>query len=558
MPTKMPTKMPTNSKLLLTIVTAATALGGASATQVASFEMIPSNLVATSTPTVITYTFTPTVALAPTETFTITHNVQRYAANDAVTCVHVDSVVNNAGSITCVASGGLLGDPAFTGTILTCTLESTKYETAVISADGEAWAQCTSNIFANPAPGAQTTTMVTTNDVTEYADEFGDAASVTYTADVFGKCSGNAVTDTNLAKNVVDYVHGEKIANGLFEFDCGPVHLLKANPDTITATGDAVAMKTACCAPRTGKCAGNAASAGVLTQASTPAGSFQFDCGDFILKTTANTIDWVTGAGADSQIALCCDDPAGMCMSINGIDVNFCGTGKVYDAGARDLSCASDPCSKEGETYHDADVRDCCKFVNPVSGKCSGNTATATDLDEEVNSDGTFQFACGDGSKLKESSATITPADASDAAATKTECCDTLPTCTKSDNTALAAKCDCGGAGYECDEGNYCYDKTATTTVCEWQPKPAACLTDGKVTPFAKDQKMYFESCKCTDAKECTLGSVCDTKGTTNDALCKCTPSDTQWCYQSKIKDVRDTDAAVLFGCFNIGGKYII
>jgi hypothetical protein len=198
-------------------------------------------------------------------------------------------------------------------------------------------------------------------------------------------------------------------------------------------------------------------------------------------------------------------------------------------------------------------------IVGAVSGKCGGNTASATDLAEASDPAGTFQFACSTGFTLKASPEGITPADASDAAATKTECCESeLPTCTKSDNTAMTAKCDCGGAGYECDEGNYCYDKTATTTVCEWQPKPAACLTDGKVTPFAKDQKMYFESCKCTDAKECTLGSVCDTNGATDDALCKCTPSDTQWCMQSKTKEVRDTDAAVLFGCFNIGGKYII
>ena len=129
----------------------------------------------------------------------------------------------------------------------------------------------------------------------------------------------------------------------------------------------------------------------------------------------------------------------------------------------------------------------------------------------------------------------------------------------KSDNTAMTEKCNCG-VNNECDVGSYCYDYSSTA-VCASTPKPAAmptCLKDGKVTPFTKDNKAYYQQCKCTDSKSCFMGSVCDPKGTTDDALCKCTPSDTQWCMQSKNKDVRDPDTAVLFGCFNIGGKYII
>jgi hypothetical protein len=327
---------------------------------------------------------------------------------------------------------------------------------------------------------------------------------------VSSKCGGNTATAAGL-----------DIAStpaGTFQFACGTGYSLKANPDTIAAPDaatNAIDTKTTCCdqvsaasstSDVAGKCGGNAASATGLDEASTPAGAFQFACGTgYSLKATPDTI-------AASVAAT--------------------------DAGATKTTC----CDQD------------------TAGKCGGNTVTATNL-AEASSGGTetFQFACGTGFTLKASPEGITPADASDAAATKTECCDAeLPTCTKSDNTAMTAKCDCGGAGNECDAGKYCYDKTATTTVCERQPKPAACLTDGKVTPFVKDQKMYFESCQCTDAKECTLGSVCDTNGATDDALCKCTPSDTQWCMQSKTKEVRGTDTAVLFGCFKIGGKYII
>ena len=351
--------MPTKNKLLLTVATAATAFGGASATQVASFTVTPTNLVATSTPADIAYVFTPTVALAErsttgtTLTFTITHSAQRYATNGAVVCAMVGT--GTTGTITCAASGST------TGTILTCTLD-----TDAVVAAAENYVVCNSNMSPNPAAGAQTATMVTTDDADASA-----AATTTYTAVVSGQCSGNAVSATDLAKASVDAsaevsAEGVKPPNGLFEFECGAGHMLKASPETITLSGgDAGAKKAVCCDARAGKCAGNAATATDLAQPTAPPGEFHFACGEgFNLRASPETIT-LSGDGADAKKAVCC-----------------------IAAGTAEASSAS------------ADV----------VGKCSGNTATATDLAEAstTGEGATYQYACGDGKKLKTTASQIT------------------------------------------------------------------------------------------------------------------------------------------------------
>ena len=301
--------MPTKNKLLLTVATAATAFGGASATQVASFTVTPTNLVATSTPADIAYVFTPTVALAErsttgtTLTFTITHSAQRYATNGAVVCAMVGT--GTTGTITCAASGS-------TGTILTCTLDTDAVVAAAVNV-----VACAGNMSPNPAAGAQTTTMVTTDDADASA-----AATTTYTAVVSGQCSGNAVSATDLAKASVDAsaevsAEGVKPPNGLFEFACGGGFNLRASPETITLSGDgADAKKAVCCIAAgtaeassasvdvVGKCSGNTATAPDLAEASTTGegATYQYACGDGKkLKTTASQI-----TGKTTEV--CCDD----------------------------------------------------------------------------------------------------------------------------------------------------------------------------------------------------------------------------------------------------------
>ena len=339
--------MPTKNKLLLTVATAATVLGGASATQVASFTVAPGNLVATSTPPHILYGFTP-LALAETETFTITHSAQRYATNGAVVCSIAGT--GTSGTITCAASGSSVG------TILTCTLDTDAVVAAAVNV-----VACALNISPNPAAGAQTTTMVTTKDADASA-----AATTTYTAVVSGQCSGNAVSATDLAKASVDAsaqanAEGVKPPTGLYEFECGAGHMLKASSETITLSGaDANAKKAVCCDARAGKCAGNAATATDLAQATDPPGEFHFACGEgYVLRASPETIT-LSGADADAKKAVCC-----------------------IAAGTAEPSSAD------------------------VVGKCSGNTATATDLAEEAD-DETFQFSCPPEKTLKPSASQIT------------------------------------------------------------------------------------------------------------------------------------------------------
>jgi hypothetical protein len=201
----------------------------------------------------------------------------------------------------------------------------------------------------NPAAGAQTTTMVTNgNDVTE-----SDAATTTYTAVVSGQCSGNAVSATDLAKASVDAsaqanAEGVKPPTGLYEFECGAGHMLKASPETITLSGaDANAKKAVCCDANANKASGD-------------------EC-DF-----------------RGQLRYCTKRSA-------------CTTGE-WSYG----STANPSCDVAGSDYRLPDTLVCC-----LGGKCSGNAATATDLAEEAD-DETFQFACGDGKTLKPSASQIT------------------------------------------------------------------------------------------------------------------------------------------------------
>jgi len=398
----MPT---TNSQLLLAVATAATALGGASATQVYLY-VVPINSVATSTPSKISYNFSPS-ALAAADTFTITHDFQRYAADDAVACTLESTspqVSDSSGTYTCVASGS--------GTVLTCTLDTG----AVIS--GYNTVACTTNIAANPAVGTHTTTMVTTNDATA-----SDPSSVTYTAVVSGKCGGNAVTATNIATaSMIDvsYVAEEGYdavaleLDGLFEFDCGEGYQLKASPEGITATGLVAAMKVACCenASVSGKCSGNTATGEFLAQQADD-GTFQFQCGTgTTLKSSSATITMKLTSNNMDDFGLnniCCS-VSGKC---SGNTATADSLAQQADDGTFQFQCGTGTTLKSSSATITSDGTNavCCDMDTPdtpsVSGKCSGNTATADFLAQQAD-DGTFQFQCGTGTTLKSSSATIT------------------------------------------------------------------------------------------------------------------------------------------------------
>jgi hypothetical protein len=109
--------------------------------------------------------------------------------------------------------------------------------------------------------------------------------------------------------------------------------------------------------------------------------------------------------------------------------------------------------------------------VTTVSGKCSGNLATATDL-AEVAADGTFQYACGSGFTVKASTVAL---PGGDSAAKKTACCTANAVCTtiacgagyeqKSNHASLTC------AGVACDvaansnaDRTTCCDAVVTTT----------------------------------------------------------------------------------------------
>jgi translation initiation factor 1 (eIF-1/SUI1) len=108
--------------------------------------------------------------------------------------------------------------------------------------------------------------------------------------------------------------------------------------------------------------------------------------------------------------------------------------------------------------------------VTTVSGKCSGNLATATDL-AEVAADGTFQYACGSGFTVKASTVALSGGDS---AAKKTACCtehekcgaaDTCPANWGAKTSAAATHC----AGLSCARATT--DKTACCSALSCKAK---------------------------------------------------------------------------------------
>merc|ERR1712159_833604 len=126
----------------------------------------------------------------------------------------------------------------------------------------------------------------------------------------------------------------------------------------------------------------------------------------------------------------------------------------------------------------------CC--TEDVSGKCSGNTASATDLAEQAN-DG-YQFACGAGFTVKASSVSLS---GSDAAAKKAACCDanqacgaaTCPAGYTAKSSASATAC----AGSTCDfssgsDKGTCCD--AVSGKCSGNAATATDLAEASGTTF--------------------------------------------------------------------------
>ena len=194
-----------------------------------------------------------------------------------------------------------------------------------------------------------------------------DAAAKTATCcDVnVGKCGGNKDTATDLA---------EQSSSGTFQFACGAGYTLiesyerrvgftkfyKARSDTrILPSGDAAAKKAGCCEAVSGQCSNNAVTATGLAEASTPAGTFQFACGDEFLKPNYA----VPGSGdAAAQKAACCEIPKCSSQSTNH---NFCGTGKELDGTKSDTNCDAAACNS------DASRTACCKTSGATGAACS-------------------------------------------------------------------------------------------------------------------------------------------------------------------------------------------
>ena len=234
---------------------------------------------------------------------------------------------------------------------------------------------------------------------------------------IFGKCSGNQQTAADLAT--------PSVPAGTFGYACGAGFHYKAHGEGILRPGGGPANdKAACCAADVvGKCSGNTATATNLAEASTPAGTFQYACGaTHKLKAAAMTIA-LSGADAAARTAICCDAiVSGKCggNTATATDLAQASTpaGTFQYACPTSYKLKTTPAAITGKT-----TALCC---DATAGMCAGNSVTATGLEPHgtrrlgAHLAGTFDFKCAVGKQLKTGADMIT-------GATDVLCCDKIP-----------------------------------------------------------------------------------------------------------------------------------
>lgn len=252
---------------------------------------------------------------------------------------------------------------------------------------------------------------------TAVATVLGSASAVS------GKCGNNTYSAANLSKSYIWNQHGGSGWSGTYRtygFNCGNYwssgyngERLKDNaPDIDLPTGDAAAMKAACC--NGPMCTGNRAEEKeddyfwrpndnfeFSSYASNLATLWDFRCGaGKHLKPNGNTIA-VSGADTAAKQAVCCTrGVAGMCSGNTYADVN----------NGLDMPSSS---------------------ITPSPSASASLSPSASPVFT-----GTYQLRCDSHTQLKPTSATITVSGAT-AAEKQTMCCDsTTPT-----NAAFFDKC---------------------------------------------------------------------------------------------------------------------
>ena len=212
---------------------------------------------------------------------------------------------------------------------------------------------------------------------------------------------------------------------GTFGYACGAGFHYKAHGEGILRPGGGPANdKAACCAADVvGKCSGNTATATNLAEASTPAGTFQYACGaTHKLKAAAMTIA-LSGADAAARTAICCDAiVSGKCggNTATATDLAQASTpaGTFQYACPTSYKLKTTPAAITGKT-----TALCC---DATAGMCAGNSVTATGLEPHgtrrlgAHLAGTFDFKCAVGKQLKTGADMIT-------GATDVLCCDKIP-----------------------------------------------------------------------------------------------------------------------------------
>ena len=180
-----------------------------------------------------------------------------------------------------------------------------------------------------------------------------------------------------------------------------------------------------------GMCSGNAATATNFAKASTPAGTFQFDCGaGFHLKTDSATIKAFGSTDALKKEQCCVATVSGQCdgnyATATGLEPH--GTARRlagHLAGTFQFKCTAGKHLKANAAAITGATDALCCDDN-VAGKCAGNTKMATGLEKHgarrlaahLGSKDTYMWKCPVGKHLKANPLTIT-------GNTDNACCDT-------------------------------------------------------------------------------------------------------------------------------------
>jgi len=295
-----------------------------------------------------------------------------------------------------------------------------------------------------------------------------------------------------------------------------------ANPCTTAADNDK------CCTASDGYFSDSTADANAVTPCDAVANAATVTCtaaGNSVAATCDAGYSVVSNACSADTTTCDAATPTGGANMVNVGGVAKASTADECDGTATDATCAhtcaagytggSVTCQGDGSWA----VVDCTE----VSGKCSGNFATATNLATQVNS--LFQYDCGAGYTVKGSTVALSGVDA---AAMKAACCSPV-TCSNTTGAAwVTAACVCeGGAAISSASAICAPAEGKVNGACAAANANETTCTDASIADHPCEFTPAVSAALAGDDCDVVIGGKCTAGAAGQDAVCATAPAAT-------------------------------